>query len=41
MPIRAGDPAPSFELQDTTGHVHRLQEYRGNWLLLVMLRHLG
>ena len=30
-----------FELKDTSGAVHQLQDYAGHWLLLVFHRHLG
>jgi len=36
-----GKPAVPFTLQDSEGKSHRLDEYRGNWLLLVFHRHLG
>ena len=29
-----------FELTDTSGRAHRLDDYRGVWLLLVFHRHL-
>ena len=35
-----GGPAAAFELADSDGRVHRLREYRGRWLLLVLHRHL-
>ena len=35
-----GCPAERFELADAEGRVHRLGEYRGRWLLLVLHRHL-
>lgn len=35
-----GRPAAPFELPDADGRLHRLDEYRGRWLLLVMHRHL-
>ena len=35
-----GRPAESFELPDAEDRVHRLDEYRGRWLLLVLHRHL-
>ena len=38
--IRLGSPAPPFALKDTTGSVHRLEEYAGQWLLLIFHRHL-
>lgn len=36
-----GKPAIPFRLRDSTGRSHVLEEYRGNWLLLVFHRHLG
>lgn len=36
-----GKPAIPFILPDSAGHPHRLEEYRGRWLLLVFHRHLG
>jgi peroxiredoxin Q/BCP len=30
----AGDAAPDFALPDQHGRVHRLQDYRGSWLVL-------
>jgi peroxiredoxin len=36
-----GNSAPPFTLNDSTGHTHRLEDYRGHWLLLVFHRHLG
>ena len=38
---RVGGPAAAFALPDTTGRVHRLEDYKGHWLLLVFHRHLG
>ena len=35
-----GRPAAPFELPDADGRMHKLGEYRGRWLLLVMHRHL-
>lgn len=35
-----GRPGVPFELPDAEGRIHRLDEYRGRWLLLVMHRHL-
>jgi peroxiredoxin Q/BCP len=32
--IRAGQPAPGFELLDEEGRQHRLDHYRGRWLLV-------
>lgn len=34
-------PAIPFALQDSAGTLHRLEDYRGQWLLLVFHRHLG
>jgi peroxiredoxin len=36
-----GKPAIPFRLRDSGGRIHRLEEYRGSWLLLVFLRHFG
>jgi hypothetical protein len=36
-----GKPAIPFRLRDSAGGSHGLQEYRGNWLLMVFHRHLG
>jgi peroxiredoxin len=33
-------PAVPFALRDTAGGLHRLEAYRGRWLLLVFHRHL-
>ena len=38
---RIGRGALSFSLPDTAGKMHRLEDYAGNWLLMVFLRHLG
>lgn len=35
-----GRPAAAFALRDTAGREHRLDGYRGRWLLLVLHRHL-
>jgi peroxiredoxin Q/BCP len=32
--LRAGDPAPDFELPDQTGKLHRLSDYRGRRVVL-------
>lgn len=32
--LKVGDPAPSFELRDQNGEIHRLADYRGQWLVL-------
>ena len=39
-PIAAGEPAADFRLPDADGREHRLADYRGAWLLLVLHRHL-
>jgi peroxiredoxin len=36
-----GRPAAAFELRDHRGLLHRQEDYRGGWLLLVFHRHLG
>lgn len=36
-----GSAAVPFELRDAHGGVHRLEHYRGEWLLLMFHRHLG
>jgi peroxiredoxin len=36
-----GRPAASFTLPDAAGRDHRLEDYKGHWLLLVFHRHLG
>ena len=36
-----GQPAIPFELFDADGTSHRLEDYRGSWLLMVFHRHLG
>ncbi len=38
---RQGTDAVPFELRDTSGRLHRLQDYRGRWLLLMFHRHLA
>lgn len=35
MPLKVGDPAPEFELEDHTGARFRLADHTGGWLLLV------
>jgi peroxiredoxin len=40
MNKEVGSPAAAFELEDTAGTVHRLEQYRGHWLLMVFHRHL-
>ena len=39
--ITTGQPAAPFALQDAAGQMHRLEDWRGHWLLLVFHRHLG
>jgi len=41
MTLAVGRPAPPFALPDTGGRLHRLEDARGSWLLLVFHRHLG
>jgi peroxiredoxin len=41
MQNRVGKPAVPFELDEVLGQPHRLEDYRGHWLLLVFHRHLG
>lgn len=41
MKARTGHPAVPFELKDTAGQVHHLEEDFGHWQLLVFHRHLG
>jgi peroxiredoxin len=36
-----GNPAIPFSLRDIGGKTHRLEDYRGSWLLMVFHRHLG
>ena len=36
-----GLPAIAFTLEDTAGTVHRLEQFRDRWLLMVFHRHLG
>lgn len=36
--VLAGDMAPDFRLQDETGTVHQLSQYRGKNVVLVMYR---
>jgi peroxiredoxin len=38
---RQGTDAVTFELCDTSGGLHRLQDYRGRWLLMMFHRHLA
>jgi len=35
-----GSPAVPFRLPDADDGEHRLKQYRGRWLLLVLHRHL-
>ncbi|MEN8176491.1 MAG: peroxiredoxin, partial [Pseudomonadota bacterium] len=32
--LKVGDPAPPFALSDQHGVLHRLEDYRGRWLVL-------
>ena len=32
--IQMGDPAPDFELQDQSGQLHSIEDYRGKWVAL-------
>jgi len=41
MTSQIGSPAVAFALPDTAGTVHRLEQFRGRWLLMVFHRHLG
>ncbi|MFT5299920.1 MAG: hypothetical protein ACI814_000693 [Mariniblastus sp.] len=36
-----GQPAAPFDLVDTDGAHYRLEDFSGQWLLLVFHRHLG
>jgi peroxiredoxin len=36
-----GKPAIPFSLSDARGRIHRVEDYRGKWLLMVFHRHLG
>jgi peroxiredoxin len=40
-PNRAGTSAVPFDLPDTNGKPHRLEDHRGRWLLLMFHRHLA
>ncbi len=41
MDTLTGKPAVPFRLLDSDGRLHRLEDYRGGWLLMVFHRHLG
>ena len=41
MSKRTDKAAVDFALPDADGHVHRLADFRGRWLLMVFHRHLG
>jgi peroxiredoxin len=41
MEKRTGKAAAPFSLPDGEGKTHRLEDFRGSWLLLVFHRHLG
>ncbi len=32
--LKVGEPAPGFDLVDSSGQAHRLQDYLGQWVLL-------
>ncbi len=32
--VQIGDPAPDFELQDQSGQLHSIEDYRGKWVAL-------
>jgi peroxiredoxin len=36
-----GKPAKPFSIRDSNGTLHSLEDYKGNWLLMVFHRHLG
>lgn len=38
---KVGYPAVPFEMLDTNGIRHRLDEFAGSWLLMVFHRHLA
>jgi len=38
--VSVGGPAVPFRLKDTSGALHRLEDYTGKWLVLVFHRHL-
>jgi hypothetical protein len=40
MKSKVWSPAVPCALEDTAGAVHRLEQYRGHWLLMVFHRHL-
>jgi len=40
MESEVGSTAIPFELKDIAGKAHRLEDYRGDWLLLMFHRHL-
>ena len=41
MKRKTGTAAVPFELNDADEHLHRLEDHRGRWLLMVFHRHLG
>ena len=41
MECMVGKSAVPYELKDTRGTVHRLEDELGHWQLLVFHRHLG
>jgi hypothetical protein len=38
---RVGTPAVPFDLADSRGHRHRLDDFHGRFLLMVFHRHLS
>lgn len=38
---KEGQAAFPFKLPDIENQVHRLEDYQGQWLLMVFHRHLG
>lgn len=41
MARKLGSSAVKFELPDGSGAIHSLEQFAGNWLLLVFHRHLA
>jgi len=41
MNLMVGKSAVPFDLKDTAGKAHRLEDNLGHWQLLVFHRHLG
>jgi peroxiredoxin len=36
-----GKPAVPFTLHDSNAGIHKLEDFKGSWLLMVFHRHLG